>query len=68
MPIYEYHCKCCDKNFELLVRSSTKPACPACGNKNISKKMSAFAVGSGNQSDAAELCGTCGEVPGSCAF
>ena len=68
MPIYEYHCHPCDKEFELLVRNSTKPACPECGSTKVIKKMSTFAVGGGNQPDAAELCGTCGKVPGSCAF
>lgn len=31
MPIYEYHCQACEHDFELLVRSSTVPACPECG-------------------------------------
>jgi len=68
MPIYEYYCRQCDREFELLVRSSTKPSCPVCGNKNLKKKMSAFAVGHGDQADAPGLCGSCGKVPGSCAF
>lgn len=33
MPLYEYHCKSCDKTFELRQKFSDAPAseCPACG-------------------------------------
>lgn len=68
MPIYEYHCKNCNKEFELLVRNSIKPECPKCGNRKLSKKMSAFAVGSSPQNETSELCGNCGRTPGSCAL
>jgi putative FmdB family regulatory protein len=30
MPIYEYHCKKCDQDFEYLVFGSEKPNCPSC--------------------------------------
>lgn len=41
MPLYEYHCPACDKHFELLVRSSTVPACPQCGSTALNKCISA---------------------------
>lgn len=45
MPIYEFHCGQCDKDSEILVRSSdwkgTK--CPQCGSTKLSKKFSIFA-------------------------
>jgi putative FmdB family regulatory protein len=41
MPIYEYHCPACDKHFEMLVRSSTVPACPQCGSTAVDKCVSA---------------------------
>lgn len=41
MPMYEYHCPACDKRFELLVRSNTIPACPACGSTALTKCISA---------------------------
>ena len=33
MPLYEYHCKSCDKTFELRQKFSDAPAseCPTCG-------------------------------------
>jgi putative FmdB family regulatory protein len=40
MPIYEYHCKNCDQDFEYLVFGSEKPNCPACKGKKVSKLMS----------------------------
>ena len=30
MPLYDYRCSACGQQFELLVRSSTVPACPHC--------------------------------------
>ena len=68
MPIYEYHCTNCNKEFELLVRRSTKPECPECGNRKLSKIMSAFAVGDSSHNETSELCGACGRTPGSCAL
>jgi putative FmdB family regulatory protein len=44
MPFYEYICKKCDQTFELLVMSSTVPACPTCGSKKLKKLMSAPAA------------------------
>ncbi len=41
MPIYEYHCPACEQPFELLVRSTTIPACPQCGNTAVNKCVSA---------------------------
>jgi len=40
MPIYDYRCKDCDKTFELLVRSSSVPVCPACGSQQLEKLLS----------------------------
>ena len=31
MPLYDYRCPACQAEFELLVRSDTRPACPRCG-------------------------------------
>jgi putative FmdB family regulatory protein len=40
MPLYSYHCQECDKDAELLVRSSETPACPACGSQSLERLMS----------------------------
>lgn len=40
MPIYDYRCNDCDKTFELLIRSSSVPVCPACGSQQLEKLLS----------------------------
>ncbi len=41
MPIYEYMCHSCDKEFEELVfNDKDKVKCPACGSADTSKLMS----------------------------
>jgi putative FmdB family regulatory protein len=40
MPYFDYHCKACDKTFELLVFSGDTPACPTCGNTDLEKLIS----------------------------
>ncbi len=40
MPIYEYVCRKCGHEFEVLVRGEEKPACPACGRGNLARQMS----------------------------
>jgi putative FmdB family regulatory protein len=42
MPIFEYGCKSCGRQFELLVRSDTRVACPSCGGEEVAKKFSLF--------------------------
>jgi putative FmdB family regulatory protein len=45
MPIYEFHCEKCERDSEILVRSSDweNTECPHCGSKKLSKKFSTFA-------------------------
>jgi len=40
MPIYEYRCSFCGKDFELLVRSDTVPACPHCQDTHVERLIS----------------------------
>ncbi len=47
MPIYEYRCRKCGAEFELLVREATNIACEACGSKQADKLMSTFAAQAG---------------------
>ncbi len=44
MPIFEYQCKSCDDDFELLVRADTVVACPDCGSQELEKKFSPFSA------------------------
>lgn len=40
MPLYDYHCRACGADFELLVRADTVPACRACGAPDIDRRLS----------------------------
>jgi len=41
MPIHDFRCNACGEPFELLVLSSTVPACPHCGATQVEKLYSA---------------------------
>lgn len=43
MPIYEYSCKKCGEDIEILHKIDEKPkeACPACGSRALMRKVSA---------------------------
>jgi putative FmdB family regulatory protein len=75
MPIFEYVCRECDREFEVLVQGSTTVECPSCGGKDLEKQLSTFAAGNGRQNVAANslpigACGTCRDPrgPGSCSM
>jgi len=40
MPIFEYKCNGCGKEFEALVFGSEKPDCSACKSSDVEKLMS----------------------------
>lgn len=40
MPLYDYRCSACGQQFELLVRSSTQPACPHCAATALERLVS----------------------------
>ncbi|MFN0067262.1 MAG: FmdB family zinc ribbon protein [Limisphaerales bacterium] len=47
MPIYEFACPRCRKIFSFLskrINPDRTPVCPRCGNRNLSKQVSAFAM------------------------
>ena len=46
MPIYEYECRGCGHQFELLVLKTTVAACPECQSQDLEQLLSGFAVSS----------------------
>ncbi|MBI3649466.1 MAG: zinc ribbon domain-containing protein [Acidobacteria bacterium] len=74
MPIFEYVCNDCGKNFELLVRQSTIIECPACNSKTLEKQLSVFAATNGETVSRRDVpvaaCGSCGDPrgPGACSM
>jgi putative FmdB family regulatory protein len=72
MPIYEYTCKSCKKQFEKLVKtmgSSAGVKCPECGSGETVRNLSVFAVASESKPSSYEpgMCGRCGG-PGPCGM
>ena len=47
MPLYDYKCRICGKEFEFLVLKTTVAACPACGSRKLEQLLvTRFAVSS----------------------
>lgn len=70
MPIYEYRCGQCGKEFEQLVLSDTEEvACAHCQGTQVRKLVSvcAFSVGSSFKSTASSACGSCKPSATSCS-
>jgi putative FmdB family regulatory protein len=54
MPIFEYSCKGCGKEFEALVLPTTgTPKCPACDSTDLEKLISSPAIKSETTHDLA---------------
>ena len=74
MPIYEYACQDCARQFETLVRSGSAPSCPHCQSTRLDKQLSVFATATATPAERmpalAGPCGTCGspDGPGSCTL
>ena len=76
MPVFEYHCQSCDREFELLVgvgAGNGSLKCPHCGSDELKKlfsKFSARSKGSGGVTTPASgsSCGGCSSSNcGSCS-
>lgn len=55
MPIYEYGCPSCRTIFQFWTQrigDPKVPSCPKCGNENMTKVMSSFAIGAGSKKPA----------------
>lgn len=52
MPIFEYECRTCHHEFELLVLKGTVLACPACQGQDLERLLSGFAVSTAEMTQA----------------
>jgi putative FmdB family regulatory protein len=52
MPIFDYECRGCGEQFELLVLKGTVPECPECKGQDLEQLISGFAVSSAEISQA----------------
>jgi putative FmdB family regulatory protein len=70
MPIFEYACRDCGRQFEAFVTASRTASCPGCSGENLSKLLSRPGmVGSGEQRTGPSMPagGGCGAGGASCA-
>jgi len=44
MPLFEFRCSACRRDFELLIRSGDRAACPQCGTDRVEKLLSEAAA------------------------
>jgi len=70
MPLFDFVCHACGKEFEVLLMGDDRPVCPHCQSRDLEKKMSAFAVrtkGSDGSTSAGGGSRCSGCAGGSCA-
>ena len=74
MPIFEYICRDCGRDFERIVpRHDSETDCVHCNSENIEKQLSVFAVSAPGGSASSQMsdpgCGRCGAAqPGMCGM
>jgi putative FmdB family regulatory protein len=47
MPLFDFRCRECGRQFETLVMGSRTPECPSCHSKDLDKLFSTFAARTG---------------------
>lgn len=63
MPIYEYRCNDCERDFEALVRSMVQTEdvkCPTCGSTRVKKAISLFGATTGGSRSSGVAASTAG--------
>ena len=67
MPLYEYACPACATRFEALQRSfREKASCPSCGEEEVERLLSTFALSSGGAGAGRDLAPAPRAAGGSC--
>ena len=49
MPLFDFRCRTCSREFEALVRAGHPPVCPGCGGTDLDQKLGGFAVKSADR-------------------
>jgi putative FmdB family regulatory protein len=63
MPMFEYQCRDCDREFEAYVSAARAPECPGCRSANLTKRLSSpgmVGAAAGRPAAAAAMPGGCG--------
>jgi putative FmdB family regulatory protein len=53
LPIFDFECRSCGREFEALVLHNTVAECPACHGRDLERRFSSFAVSSSEKTQAA---------------
>jgi len=64
MPIYEYACRNCGREFDHLVTNrklADQQSCPYYASEQLERKLSAFATSSGSSKACPAKTGNCGK-------
>ncbi|MBF0406931.1 MAG: zinc ribbon domain-containing protein [Candidatus Riflebacteria bacterium] len=67
MPIYEFNCTSCKKDFDLLLSlkaDHSQVTCPDCSSGNVRKKVSSFARGSSSSDSSPDYSSSHGSSSG----
>jgi putative FmdB family regulatory protein len=70
MPIFEYACRDCGREFEAFVTEARTPACPACESESLTKMLSRpgmVGVGATRHEPSFPASGGCGAGGAGCA-
>ena len=59
VPLYEYVCRKCSRQFEELVFGDSQPSCPSCQSKDLERLLSVVAVGKEKPDVPPSPCGSC---------
>ncbi len=59
MPLYEYVCRACSRQFEELIFGDAQPACPDCQSKDLERVLSVVSVGKGRPEMPPSACDSC---------
>jgi putative FmdB family regulatory protein len=59
VPLYEYVCRKCSKQFETLIFGADVPACPACQSAEVERILSVVSVGRSEPASEPSACGSC---------
>jgi putative FmdB family regulatory protein len=52
MPLFEFTCRRCGRQFETLVTGTRRAECPACGSEELDKRYSSFGTRGTSQGQA----------------
>jgi len=52
MPLFDFSCRGCGREFEALVRAGHPPVCPGCSGVDLDQKPAGFAVKSSERTQA----------------